>query len=179
MKNAIVYGIIFLLAFIGTTAGIYFMNNKFVNMFEFDFRNAREVAMADSLALIATDSLVVSDTTFVAESHVDKNEELEKHITETKAELNKTSEKLSKREKELERLRKQLEEKNAAEHEKWLKSTIKLYEAMDVNKAGQLLKSLPENEARELVYAMKQKKAAEILSNLDTETVKRLTRADK
>jgi len=50
---------------------------------------------------------------------------------------------------------------------------------MNTAKAGALLNSLPEKEARELIYSMKKKKAAEILSNLNTETVKRLTRAKK
>ena len=50
---------------------------------------------------------------------------------------------------------------------------------METNKAADLLAKLPENEAREIIYSMKNKKAAEILSGLDTETVKRLTRSRK
>ncbi|MCB0750428.1 MAG: hypothetical protein KDC52_03020, partial [Ignavibacteriae bacterium] len=81
--------------------------------------------------------------------------------------------------KQIENLRNRLEQQNDGKYDEWLKSTIKLYEEMAVNKAGELLKTLPEEEARDLIYAMKKKKAAEILSSLDTETVKKLTRAQK
>ncbi|MCW8848520.1 MAG: hypothetical protein OQJ81_00970 [Melioribacteraceae bacterium] len=181
MKNVILYGLIFTIAFVATTLGIYTYNNKYVNMFEFDFRDAAKVAKADSLAL--NDEKVVdvtgSDSLLVPSVHEEKAKEIKKEFKETKKELDQTSNELSKKEKELELLKKQLEVKNNEEHDEWLKSTIKLYEEMETSKAGQLLKTIPEDEAREIVYSMKKKKAAEILSNLDTETVKRLTRAQK
>lgn len=167
------------MAFTGTTIGVYTFNNKYVNIFDFDFRDAAKVALADSLAAIVSDSLVVSDSSLVSDPHTEKEKEFEEYYTETKVELDKTSNELSKKEKELEDLKAQFEEKKVAEHEKWLKSTIKLYEAMETNKAGELLSALPESEARELIYAMKNKKAAAILSSLDITTVKRLTRSKK
>jgi flagellar motility protein MotE (MotC chaperone) len=180
LKNTIVYAVIFILAFAGTTIGVYTFNNKYANIFHFDFRDAAEVALADSLTAIVSDSLAVSDSTLVTDLQPEENEKkLEEDYAETKVELDKTSNQLSKKEKELEHLKTQLEEKKTAEHEEWLKSTIKLYEAMQTNKAGELLSALPEKEARELIYAMKNKKAAAILSSLDIETVKRLTRAKK
>lgn len=179
MKNIIIYAVIFIIAFVATTFTVFTYNSKYENMFEFDFRGKAEVALADSLA--ALDSLAISDSLHVPEVdvHAEKAKEYEEQYTETKVELDKTSTKLSNKEQELEHLKTQIEEKKTAEHEAWLKSTIKLYEAMELGKAGQLLKSLPEHEARELIYSMKNKKAAAILSNLDTETVKRLTRAKK
>lgn len=179
MKNVIIYAVVFIIAFLATTFAVFTFNSKYENLFEFDFRDRAKVARADSLA--ALDSLVLSDSLHVPEVdlHAEKTKELEENYTETKVELDKTSNKLNKKEQELEHLKTQIEEKKNAEHEAWLKSTIKLYEAMETGKAGQLLKSLPESEARELIYSMKNKKAAAILSNLDTETVKRLTRAKK
>ena len=179
VKNTIVYGVIFILAFAGTTIGVYTFNSKYVNIFDFDFRDAAKVAFADSLAAIVPDSIVVSDSSLVTDLNIEKEKELEEHYTETKVELDKTSDQLNKKEKELEHLKTQLEKKKTTEHEEWLKSTIKLYEAMETNKAGELLSTLPESEARELLYAMKNKKAAAILSSLDITTVKRLTRSKK
>ena len=180
MKNVILYALIFIIAFVATTIGIYTFNNKYANMFEFDFRDAAKAAKADSLAIKEDTTLVdLSDSLIAANVHEEKAKELKKEFKETKVELDETSSELSKKEKELEFLKQQLEVKNNEEHDEWLKSTIKLYEAMETNKAGQLLKTIPENEAREIIYSMKKKKAAEILSNLDTETVKRLTRAQK
>lgn len=165
--------------FAATTAGIYTYNNKYVNMFEFDFRDASEVAQADSLALKEAENINLTDSLLVENIQDEKAEDFKDEYKETKVELNKTSSELSKKEKELETLKKQLEVKKSEEHDEWLKSTIKLYEAMETSRAGQLLKTIPENDARAIVYSMKKKKAAEILSNLDTETVKRLTRAEK
>lgn len=179
MKNAIVYAVIFISAFIATTYIIYSYNQKYVNLFEFDFRDPVSVAMTDSLALVSQDTLVVNDTLKVNSKKKEKVKEVEKNLTEAKVKLDKTSNMLSQKEKEIELLKEQLEVKKVEKHEEWLKSTIKLYEAMEPNKAAQLLKALPENEARELIYSMKNKKAAEILSSLDTETIKRLTRAQK
>jgi flagellar motility protein MotE (MotC chaperone) len=179
LKNVILYALIFIIAFAATTIGIYTYNNKYVNMFEFDFRDAKKVAIADSLAINENNIVEPSDSLVAVNEHEEKAKELKKEFKQTKVELDQTSNELSKKEKELEFLKKQLEVKKNEEHDEWLKSTIKLYEEMETNKAGQLLKTIPENEAREIVYSMKKKKAAEILSNLDTETVKRLTKAQK
>jgi len=187
VKNTIIYAVIFFLAFVGTTAGVYLLNNNYVNMFEFDFRDPAVVeaalikaAIADSIAFSMTDSLAVSDSLLVVDNNNEpKGQQIKEELKHTKGELSKVEQELSKKEKQIEQLTNQLEQKQNSEHEKWLKSTIKLYEAMETNIAGKLLSSLPDAEARELLYSIKKKKAAEILSSLDTETVKRLTRSKK
>ena len=169
MKNTIVYTLTFVIAFLGTTAAIYMLNDKFANMFAFDFRDAEMVKaqIADSLAVVDSANIIMSDSLYLVENLLEEEkEELENSLNVTKSELTKAEQELSQKEK-------------ATEHEEWLKSTIKLYEAMETNKAADLLAKLPENEAREIIYSMKNKKAAEILSGLDTETVKRLTRSRK
>lgn len=182
MKNSIVYVIVFILAFAGTTTVIYILNNKFVNIFAFDFRDAKtfEAVLSDSLAKVDSTNITMGDSLLLADNIIkEEKEKLEKKLDVTKSELTKTEQQLSQKEKKIEQLRNQLEQKKTAEHEDWLKSTIKLYEAMETNKAADLLSKLPENEAREIIYSMKNKKAAEILSGLDTETIKRLTRSRK
>lgn len=179
MKNIVIYSVLFIIAFIGTTLTIYTYNQKYVNMFEFDFRNKEEVALADSLAALSSDSLAIADSLEVIKQEEAKKVELKENYEETQKILSKKNTELEKKKAEVERLKSQLEEKKKEKHAKWLKATIKLYEAMEAGKAAQLLKSLPQHEARELLYSMKNKKAAQILSSLDTETVKRLTRAEK
>ncbi len=179
MKIIIIYALIFILAFIGTTYVIYDMNNKYVNMFEFDFRETAvlEAALADSLASLEADSLVALDSVVVSEETISINEDLATDLNSTKSKLSKVEVELTKKQKEIERLKSKLEIEHKAEHEKWLKSTVKLYEAMQASKAAEILSKIPDSEAREIIYTMKKKKAAEILSQLSTETVKRLTRA--
>lgn len=182
VKNTIIYALIFILAFAATTAGIYTLNNKFADIFAFDFREATEVQalVADSLAALDSLHIENSDSIFLAEDkEILKTEELKENLTLTKGKLSKVEEELNKKEKKIEQLSSQLEKEKTVEREEWLKSTVKLYEAMETAKAGDLLAKLPENEAREIIYSMKNKKAAEILSGLDTETVKRLTRSTK
>lgn len=182
MKNTIVYTLTFVIAFLGTTAAIYMLNDKFANMFAFDFRDAEMVKaqIADSLAVVDSANIIMSDSLYLVENLLEEEkEELENSLNVTKSELTKAEQELSQKEKKIEQLKNQLEQEKATEHEEWLKSTIKLYEAMETNKAADLLAKLPENEAREIIYSMKNKKAAEILSGLDTETVKRLTRSRK
>ena len=179
MKNTIIYSVIFVTAFIGTTFSIYTLNNKYANMFQFDFRDAKTVAIADSLAGIESDSVAVVDSVNIEDKLKEKAHEYKEDLSITKKELIKSSEEIKKKEEEISRLKQQLELQSSAERDEWLKATIKLYEEMEVAKAREILKKLPEDDAREIVYSMKKKKAAEILSSLDIETVKRLTRAKK
>jgi flagellar motility protein MotE (MotC chaperone) len=182
VKNTIIYTLIFILAFAATTAGIYTLNNKFADIFDFDFREASVVQalVADSLAALDSLHIENSDSILLAENkEILKTEELKENLTLTKSKLSKIEEELNKKEKKIEQLSSQLEKEKTVEREEWLKLTVKLYEAMETAKAGDLLAKLPENEAREIIYSMKNKKAAEILSGLDTETVKRLTRSTK
>ncbi|MDX1699493.1 MAG: hypothetical protein R3250_02690 [Melioribacteraceae bacterium] len=179
MKNAIFYSFIFITAFVVTTVAIYSLNNKYENIFLFDFRLSEDVTMADSLAPVGLDSNMVSDTTTVKEESVLVQQKLEQDFEETKNELAKTTRELTRKEEELAELKERISAREESKHTEWLKSTVKLYEQMESGKAGDLLRSLPADEARELIYSMKKKKAAEILSTLDTETVKRLTRVKK
>lgn len=177
MKNTILYSIIFLSAFVLTSYAIYSLNEKFANIFELDFRDAAQVAVADSIAALDEEDLVESDSTEVDNSIVELNKELEENFADAQQKLDNTQRELDKKEKEIEELRNKLQDTKNNQHEEWLSSTVKLYEAMETRKAGELLRTMPETEARELLYNMKKKKAADILSNLDTETVKRLTRS--
>jgi len=61
-------------------------------------------------------------------------------------------------------------------YKSWLKKTVALYEAMDSKKVAKIILTYSDNIAKDIVYAMKKKKAAEILSQLTPETVNRITR---
>ncbi|MCB9248062.1 MAG: hypothetical protein H6613_05720 [Ignavibacteriales bacterium] len=180
MKNVIVYAVIFIVAFLATTFGVYTFNNKYANMFEFDFRDAAKVeaALVDSLAIAHGDSLTVADS--LVSDHepvVEKGHKIATDLKVTKGKLNEVEEALLKKEEEIKLLESKVKEKEDEKYAEWLKNTIKLYEAMESTKAAQFIKAMPENEARDLIYSMKKKKAAEVLSYLSAETVNRLTRA--
>ena len=59
----------------------------------------------------------------------------------------------------------------------WMKQTAKMYEVMDPKKAAKIIQSYSDNIARDIIYSMKQKNAAEILSELNPDIANRITRA--
>ena len=66
--------------------------------------------------------------------------------------------------------------KAEAEYNDWVKNTAGLYDLMDSKKAAKIIQKLSDNEARDILYAMKKKKAAEILAELSPEVATRFTR---
>ena len=179
MKSTITYVLVFALAFAGTSSAIYVLNQKYVNIFGFDFRD--ESLVEDVMAyqaLINGDELITVDSLFVEQSNTlgDEVYENEKKVDDEPTIEEKQQQ--TKRDEELDRLGKEVLAKKEASRKSWLKSTIKMYEAMQADKAAKLLSSIPDQDARDILYSMKKKKAAEILSSLNTETVIRLTRAE-
>lgn len=59
----------------------------------------------------------------------------------------------------------------------WKKQTAALYEMMEPKKAAKIIQNFSDNVARDILYSMKKKKAAEILAQLNPETANRFTKA--
>ena len=59
----------------------------------------------------------------------------------------------------------------------WKKQTASLYEMMEPKKAAKINQNFSDNVARDILYTMKKKKAAEILAQLNPETANRFTKA--
>jgi len=59
----------------------------------------------------------------------------------------------------------------------WKKQTASLYEMMEPKKAAKIIQNFSDNVARDILYTMKKKKAAEILAQLNPETANRFTKA--
>ncbi len=63
------------------------------------------------------------------------------------------------------------------DYDKWKKQTAKLYESMDAKSASKIIQKYSDNVARDILYSMKRKQAAEILAQLTPEIANRITRA--
>jgi flagellar motility protein MotE (MotC chaperone) len=61
---------------------------------------------------------------------------------------------------------------------KWTKSTASMLEAMDPRRAAKIIQNYSDNIAKDILYTMKKKKAAQILAELNPELANRITRAD-
>lgn len=60
---------------------------------------------------------------------------------------------------------------------KWTKNTAAIYETMDAKKAAKIIENYSDNIARDIIYAMKKKKAAEILAELSPQVASKITKA--
>jgi len=59
----------------------------------------------------------------------------------------------------------------------WTKKIAKLYETMDPSKAAKIIQGYSDNIARDIIYTMKQKKAAGILAEFNPKIANRIMRA--
>ncbi len=64
--------------------------------------------------------------------------------------------------------------KTDSTYNKWIKNSVKLYEAMDTKKAAKIILSYSDNTARDILFSMKKKKAAEIIAELKPEIASRI-----
>ncbi len=59
---------------------------------------------------------------------------------------------------------------------RWVKATAAMYESMDPKKAARIIQDYSEQVARDIIYKMKKKKAADILAELDPAVANRIAR---
>lgn len=236
MKTKLIYGATFLLAFFAVTGLLIVLNQKYENIFQFNFNEKKSVStivksdsasnndslnnqnnifeqtnLLDSLDNQAVDSTTIDsvniniDTYQSALTQKDsvqlKNEkEIPKLQTEIpkvminskdnantrkKTDIKENEKNQSLVDKQQNQLTQVQDESNLAKNKstekdsayiKWKKSTVKLYELMDPKKAAKIISQHSDNIARDLIYSMNKKKAAQILQYLDNETVIKLTR---
>jgi flagellar motility protein MotE (MotC chaperone) len=196
LKVSFLYTLTFIVAFLAVTGLLIIANERFQNIFKFDFSPVKVVASADTSAQIKfTENTVVPDTIKSVKDTLAKPPEDTSNIQKPKVESpaitakNKQVSDISNNTNQAVQTVQNLPEEKIkpletdvmpktpdSTYNKWKKATVRIYEAMDARKVAQVLTSLSDSEARELIYSMKKKKAAEILSNLNAESVKRLTR---
>lgn len=189
MIDKIAAVIIFIISFVMVTALIAFMNLKYDNIFDFDFtpthaatelrtvqqiediklnlRPEIEKAVFDSLKVIGFDSVAVVNTNNRVVLLEDSIAVLQKEIA-----------KLSRETTTLEATNKKFEKKkdSETEYKAWIKTTSKLYDSMESQKAAKIILKYSDNIAKDILYSMKKKKAAEILAEINPEIAKRITR---
>ena len=204
MKQKIIYIFAFLVAFLATTGGIIYLNNNYTDIFKLNFKpivkekknsslNANlnnNVSLKDLKSVIQTefknyllDSLrnVYKDQHHKALAEVaQKDSSLSDSLKSLKQVIKKIDRQLAKQEANNQNVKaaevKEKVKKDSA-YIKWTHQTAKLYEAMDAKKAAKIIQSYSDNVARDILYSMRQKKAAEILSELNPQTANRITQA--
>lgn len=190
--------ITFIAAFVIVTAAIIYLNSIYVNIFQLDFTpRSSVVAEVDSLDNQSAEEETVTDIS--QESEIDNKEEVEiipekkeEQFVSTipeqkKAEIKPVVENKPVQIPVIEETSVSLAQNNLFEvppqtnnpvdstYIKWVKSTAGLFESMEAKKAALIIKNYREDVARDIIYKMKRKKAAEVLAELDPYEAKRIT----
>ena len=105
--------------------------------------------------------------------------ELIDSLHELEASIHKMLKELDDKKNTVEEMHGQLTPKRDSLYNDWIKSTVKLYESMDAQQVAKLLQNFSDNEARDILYTMKRKKAAQVMSYLSTEAALKLTRSQQ
>lgn len=191
--------ITFVAAFVIVTAAIIYLNSVYVNIFQLDFTpRSSVIAEVDSLDNQPAEEEVVTEIS--QESEKDSKEEKAGIIpekTEEQVVSNTPEQKNTEVKPVLENKPVQIpvieetsvslaqndffevppQTNNPADstYIKWVKSTAGLFESMEAKKAALIIKNYREDVARDIIYKMKRKKAAEVLAELDPYEAKRIT----
>jgi flagellar motility protein MotE (MotC chaperone) len=199
VKAKIIYIVSFAAAFLLVTGGIIYFNSVYKNIFQFDFSPVKKAAIKnlpqnsngiqiadlknffqdefkkeifDSLKVIMSDKK--TDTVYAKETNnsvlIDSLKSLETALAQTNQELRAQNE-----EKKL--TTEDTKPKEDSTYNAWVQKTSKLYESMDPDRAAKIIASYSDNVARAIIYSMKKKSAADILSQFNPETANRITRA--
>jgi flagellar motility protein MotE (MotC chaperone) len=192
VKDKIIAGSVYAVAFVLVTAVIAMANGMYRNIFKFDFREPIGKAVLESnmdiediyklkekIELTIRDSYQDSLASIKAKTHIDSNGFMIDETILDSIEILKENLRRLERQKE-----EQIQEKNALkeeltkkeEYDEWVKRTSSLYEAMEPERVAKIITKYSDNVARDLLYKMKKKKTVEILAALNPETVIRLTK---
>lgn len=199
MKEKIVYIASFLVAFLIVTFGIIYLNSVYRDIFHFDFTKTKvevkKPAISDTTTIkmaelksflqqqlqeYVLDSLKTYVKTTKRDtiiSQVVKDSSLIDSLKSLKQVLDKANSELAQKNKLANSLEKSLKSQPDSLYLAWTKRTAKLYETMDPAKAAKIIQGYSDNVARDIIYTMKQKKAAEILAEFNPESANRIMRA--
>lgn len=182
----IIYIVLFLGAFIFTTVVIAYFNSQYNNIFKFDFSPP-----ADSLAhnnqlntgdfskdslkqSLGADLLNPLDDTELSKNVTEKKQLRDSlELLRTEIETIKSNGTDLKNQQEETAKEKELKTKQN-DYKIWLKKTSDLYASMDPKKASKIIQNYSDNIARDILYTMNKKKAAEILAEINPEIVTRI-----
>jgi flagellar motility protein MotE (MotC chaperone) len=198
MKDKLIYVMILLIAFFIVTAAVYYGASNYRNIFAFDFTSVT----SDSILIKSAESGVTENNKKEADKGtVFADTAKSTHVT-NKTIQNEADIKISASSvmdssliilEELKKIKELLEQKNQvvsvqnpqpdlskknsmkdSVYSKWIKSSVKLYEAMDSKKAAKIIQGFNDNIARDIIFSMKKKKAAEIIAEFKPELANRI-----
>jgi flagellar motility protein MotE (MotC chaperone) len=192
VKDKLIVIMVYTLTFAAVTAGIIFLNQKYENIFTFDFRPAKSkinidlkkpeyktavAALEKEIRKKLIDSLKNANAlNEFSSKFVDNTPVLKDSISLLKKKLLKISEAQKKDSLLAANMKSQSGKK---EYEEWLKKTAALYNTMESSQAAKIIKKYSDNVARDIIYKLKKQKAAEILAMMNPDEATKITKATK
>lgn len=193
MKPGIIYGGVFLFAFVIVTGLLIYMNSTYENIFQFNFAPKSLVIAdslkTDSLKTAMNDSTAVKDSVLLSSmSGVEENDSLNQNPVENKEaenpEQNKHNEVVDQKNPKTDLTSNQQQNNQTTtqtlpqgkEYTEWVTKVTSIYSAMEPKKAAKIIQTYSDNVARDILYNMNKKTAAKVVSELSPETANRIFR---
>ena len=193
MKPGIIYGGVFLFAFVIVTGLLIYMNSTYENIFQFNFAPKSLVVAdslkTDSLKTAMNDSTAVKDSVLLSSmSGVEENDSLNQNPVENKEvenpEQNKPNEVVDQKNPKTDLTSNQQQNNQTTtqtlpqgkEYTEWVTKVTSIYSAMEPKKAAKIIQTYSDNVARDILYNMNKKTAAKVVSELSPETANRIFR---
>lgn len=198
MKDKLIYVIVLLVAFFMVTGAMYYGASNYKNIFAFDFTPVvRDTLNSKTPNLLAAENKPIEqkqappkvDSTTVTQIKNQVVQDLADVKISTSAFVDSAKAVFE----QLRKLKEQISLKNEAAavqnqvssppipnskkdslYTKWIKNSVKLYEAMDSKKAAKIIQGFNDNIARDIIFSMKKKKAAEIIAEFRPELANRI-----
>jgi flagellar motility protein MotE (MotC chaperone) len=200
VKQKLIYGGAFLLIFILVTVGIIYMNSVYRNIFLLDFSQKQEITkvqkqdslktanvLKDSSKILQVDN-ILPDTTLQTDSAKISEVQTKDSVIQPPVALKEEkavvkNEPVTKPDvaqnqggEPIIEIKTSFQNFSDTNYVKWAKKTSGLFESMDSKKAAKIIEKYSDNIARDIIYGMKKKKAAEILAELNPDTASRIAR---
>lgn len=187
--------IIFIVAFVVVTAVLIVLNSMFTNIFNFDFTSVTaKVQVTDSTKtnkpsvdslLSANKNTSLQDSLKIAANNQPAKDSIKTDTTKIIPQLPQIT---KIKDNPIQTTQKEIPDTtnisplvntnyasaNDSNYVKWLKATAAMYESMDPRKAARIIQNYSEKVARDIIYKMKKKKAADILAELDPSVALRI-----
>jgi flagellar motility protein MotE (MotC chaperone) len=189
MKERIVYLLIFIFAFALVTGGMFVTNDKYENMFRFDFRDRHallvEKHMQDSIKIVQ-DSIrnkMVQDS-IARKNNPDSLQAEQAQQLQPPAEAEQAANANGKPDDKKNAfassvavpVNAKLKAEKDSIYARKIRQTVQLYETMDAKQVAKVIQTYNDDIAHDIIFAMKKKKAGEILSLLSPDLVHRITK---
>lgn len=193
MVAKLIYALVFIAAFVVTTATLMYLNSKYENIFKFDFSPA---SLHPAAASVQPEKGSAGAAGVNEKKEAEKGEQAKDSVQAQppKEEMSKaqadslkklqlaldaSKQKLAEKDKELKTAQVAEQARKDSAYTKWKKDIVKTYDKMDPRAVAKIIMKMNDNYARDILFTLKDKKRAQIIQIIldsDPEVASKLTK---